>query len=182
MKSLNTSRFILNAVTEKHLPKIYEGLSNEKVTQYYAVHFNSLEATKEQMQWYYNLSENNTGIWWAITNNTDHTFLGAIGLNELDNTKKEIEIGFWLLPQFWKQGIISECLPFAIDYAFANFEIEAVIAYAETENKDSAKVLEKNHFLKSKEIIEEINHKGRPITSYKFRCSKKQKKTKPLNS
>ena len=162
METISSLRFTLKTITTKHLAFIFEGLSDKIVTEHYGVHFNSLSETKEQINWYNNLLKDNTGKWWAI-HAKDNTFYGAIGFNDLNKQEQQIEIGFWLLPKFWKQGVISECLPLVINYAFSNFNINSIIAYVESDNINSSTLLEKNNFIKSKKHIQETNKNGEMV-------------------
>ncbi len=63
---LFTQRLILRSIQDSDLQNIYRGLSNPKVIKHYGVSFSSLEKTKEQMDWYRQLQENETGMWFAM--------------------------------------------------------------------------------------------------------------------
>jgi len=98
---LETNRFILRQFRPDDLNSVFLGLSHPKLIQYYGVNYDSLEATKIQMQWFQDLEQNGTGIWWAICDKEKNTFLGAGGLNNLDKIHRKAEIGFWVLPDYW---------------------------------------------------------------------------------
>lgn len=143
---LNTERLILRSFDDTDLHHVYKGLSDPDVTKYYGVSFKSLEATKEQIQWFRNLEKNDTGIWWAICSKDDSTFYGAIGFNNLDNSNKKAELGFWLLPKYWKKGILSECMPLVYNYAFQVLDLHRIEAFVETENSNCKKLLKRLKF------------------------------------
>ncbi len=52
---IETDRFTLRQFTDDDLENVFAGLSHPEVTQYYGVRFDSLEATKEQMDWFKDL-------------------------------------------------------------------------------------------------------------------------------
>ena len=52
--TLGTERLILRKIQSEDIKRVHEGLSDERVTKYYAVSFPTLEATKEQMIWFAN--------------------------------------------------------------------------------------------------------------------------------
>jgi len=54
---MNTANFYLKEVESTDIENIHKGLSNPEITKYYDVHFPTLEATKEQMDWYSNLKK-----------------------------------------------------------------------------------------------------------------------------
>ena len=142
-----TNWFLLRQFSKNDLENVYKGLSHPEVIKYYGVSYDSLEATKEQITWFSQLEIEGTGIWWAIEFLEDKEFCGAIGFNNLDNNHKRIEIGFWLLPEYWRRGIISEVLPIACRYAFEKLGLHRIVAQIETENVNSKKAIEKAGFV-----------------------------------
>lgn len=143
---LLSQRFTLLQFLPEDLDFVFEGLSHPEVIRFYGVNFHSLEATKIQMEWYNNLLTERTGIWWKIVNRQTNERVGAIGMNNYQQQHKRTELGYWLLPQFWKQGIISEVLPIVIDHLFKNEDIHRIEALVEEGNDSSCKVLQKSNF------------------------------------
>ncbi|RLD21449.1 MAG: N-acetyltransferase [Bacteroidetes bacterium] len=143
---INTERLQLREIVDSDLENIFNGLSNEDVTKYYAVSFSSLEETKTQMEWYKNLRHEKTGIWWAICSKDHQIFYGAIGYNDLDQEHQKAEIGFWLLPQFWRQGFIKEALSPVIDYGFTILNLHRIEAFVESGNEASSRMLKSKSF------------------------------------
>ena len=143
---INTERLLLREINEGDLKNVFLGLSNDEVTKYYAVSFKSPEETKTQMEWYKNLRREKTGIWWAICSKENQTFYGAIGYNDLDAEHQKAEIGFWILPKFWRQGFIKEALLPIIRYGFEKLKLHRIEAYVESENENSARALKSLSF------------------------------------
>lgn len=143
---LNGTSFILRQINETDIENIYTGLSNKEVIKYYGVSYKSINETEEQMKWFNDLEQTATGIWWAIVNENNSDFYGAIGLNNLNKTHRKAEIGFWLLPNFWGKGIMREALKLVINYAFTDLNLHRIDAMVETENINSKKLLQKLNF------------------------------------
>ncbi|MCB7480508.1 GNAT family N-acetyltransferase [Christiangramia sediminis] len=141
-----TDRLILKKVQREDQPNIHKGLSNKDVIKYYGVQYNTLKETAEQMQWYENLERSGSGLWWTIGINESGKFCGAIGFNDYHKEYNRAEIGFWLLPEFWGKGLISEAANSMIDYLFKELKLHRLEAYVETENDNSAKALRKLNF------------------------------------
>ncbi len=141
-----TERLVLRSIVPEDLENVYKGLSHPDVIKYYGVNYSTLESTKEQMQWFQDLEKNETGIWLAICSKKDLAFLGATGLNNLIKIHRKAELGFWLFPEFWNKGIISEAVPVLLDYAFNDLKLHRIEAVVETGNFPSAKVLKKLGF------------------------------------
>ncbi|MFZ6052479.1 GNAT family N-acetyltransferase [Halocola ammonii] len=158
---LETSRLTLRQISESDRELIFKGLSHPEVIRYYGVSFDSLEATKEQMEWFRDLEKKATGIWWAICSKDQSQFYGAAGFNNLDRKTATAEIGFWLLPEFWGKGITTEAVELVLDYASCTLDLKRVEAYVEIENENSKNVLQKQGFVLEKTMsnCEEKNGK-----------------------
>ena len=144
--TLNTERLLLRQIKQEDIQSIYSGLSNPEVIKYYGISFGSLEATEEQMIWYKNLEQNETGIWWAISSLDNNIFYGAGGFNNLNKEHKKAEIGFWLLPEFWRNGFMQEAFPIICNYGFEKLKLNRIEGYVESENKNCKKAIEKMNF------------------------------------
>ena len=131
---LRTNRLLLRQIVATDLENIYAGLSHPAVTKHYGISYDSLEATKEQMAWFANLERAKTGMWWAVCLSADRTFLGAGGLNNLSQEHKKAEVGFWLLPEFWGQGLMSEAVPLICQYGFEQLRLHRIEGFVESEN------------------------------------------------
>jgi [ribosomal protein S5]-alanine N-acetyltransferase len=144
---LTTQRFELQDIVAADQQFIYEGLSHPEVIPFYGVRYNSLEATKAQMDFYNELCKNETGYWWKIVDKVSGERVGAIGYNNYNANHKKAEVGYWLLPQFWKKGIISEVFPVVVSYLQNEKKIHRIEALVEDGNADSNRVLERAGFI-----------------------------------
>jgi ribosomal-protein-alanine N-acetyltransferase len=142
-----TGRLLLRQFKEPDLKNVFLGLSNLDVIRYYGVHFKTLEETKKQIEWFAELEKEKTGIWWAVCSSDNSIFYGAVGLYFLNNELKKAELGFWLMPEFWGQGIITESALLAIEYGFKKMHLKRIEAEVETENRMSKRVMEKLQFI-----------------------------------
>ena len=143
---LESERVILRQFVDSDLENVFKGLSHPDIIKYYGISFDSLEATKEQMTWFANLEKNGNGIWWAICAKDDLQFLGAGGLNDLCLKNKKAEIGFWLLPENWGKGLMTETMPIITDYAFSQIGLHRIEGFVEPENLNCKNALAKLNF------------------------------------
>ena len=143
---LKTNRLLLRKFTNDDLENVFAGLSHPGVIRYYGVSYATLEATRAQMDFFAMLEATGTGTWWAVCTAADDIFYGVCGLNNLDRHHKKAEIGFWLLPQFWGKGIISEAVSAVCNYGFTTFNLHRIEAIIESENTNSKKVMERMTF------------------------------------
>ena len=143
---MTTENYLLREIENGDISNIYLGLSDPEVTKFYDVHFDSLEATKEQMKWYADLKKNGTGMWWGIYNRKEDVFCGATGFNNLDINNQKAEIGFWLLKKYWGLGILKEVMPLLLKVGFNEMQLNRIEGFVVSNNVASKKVLNKSKF------------------------------------
>lgn len=151
---ISTERFLLRSIDEKDKNYIFQGLSNPEVTKYYGVHFDSLESTEIQMKFYADLVKEGTGQWFAICSLNNNQFFGAVGLNNLNAIHQKAEIGFWLLPEFWGQGILQEAVPAICDFGFKELKLHRIEAFVETKNINSIRAMKRLNFIHEGTMID----------------------------
>jgi len=145
--TIKTKNLLLRPIRDTDIEHVFKGLSHPEVIRYYAVSFFSLEETKVQMDWFAKIEREQTGMWWAICDHHVEYFYGAIGLNDIHPQHHRAEIGYWLLPEYWGKGYISEAATVVCNYGFTEMGLHRIYAYVEPENVASAKVLQKLKFL-----------------------------------
>ncbi len=143
---MRTENYLLKEIQPTDISNIHKGLSDPEITRYYDVHFPTLEATTEQMEWYENLRNNETGIWWGIYDILNEQFCGAAGFNGLNKMHRKAEIGLWLIKDFWGRGILKEIMPRLFEYGFTKLDLNRIEGFVVSENLKCKKALEKIHF------------------------------------
>lgn len=143
---METSNYILREIQDSDIKNIHRGLSNLEITKYYDVHFDTLEDTKEQMEWYRTLKKEGTGIWLGIYDKQNDDFCGAGGFNNLEKEHQKAEIGLWLLKDFWGKGILKEVMPKLFELGFTDLNLNRIEGYVVSENTKCKNALEKIHF------------------------------------
>ncbi|WP_299901958.1 GNAT family protein [uncultured Aquimarina sp.] len=160
LPTILTDRLLLRKIIDSDLENIYNGLSNPKITQYYGVSYNSLEATKEQMTWFADKKQ----LWWAICDVNTKIFYGAGGLNDIDDKTNTAEIGLWLLPDFWGNGIMKEVLPLICNYGFKHLLLKRIEGFVESNNKKCKRAMAKLDFKLEKTVPDFEIKNGKPIS------------------
>ncbi len=141
-----TQNYFLKEIEDSDIENIYRGLSDPEITRYYDVHYPTLEATKEQMEWYKNLRKNKTGLWWGIYDKKHQQFCGAGGFNDWDRKHKRAEIGFWLLKEYWGKGILKEVMPLLFEMGFTQLDLRRIEGYVVSDNSKCKRALGKINF------------------------------------
>ena len=161
---LRSERLVLRTIESADHHDVFRGLSHPDVIQHYGVSYHTMEATQEQMDWYAALVQEGTGHWWAIRAMHGNTFLGAIGLNNIEPAHRRGEIGFWLMPEHWRRGYVSEALPMVIHHAFHTLKLHRIMAEVETANPSSAHALQRAGFRHEGTLRECEWKDGRPLS------------------
>ena len=144
--TIRTERLLMRQFTNSDIGNVFKGLSDPDVIKYYGVSFQTLESTKEQMLFFSDLEKNETGIWWAICSLDNEIFYGAGGLNDLSKEHKKAEIGFWLLTNFWRKGIMTEAIPLICNFGFENLGLHRIEGFVDSENFNCKKAMDKLDF------------------------------------
>ena len=143
---LATTRFNLKQIQAADQPFIFEGLSHPEVIAHYGVSYDSMEAASAQMDFYANIWKEKTGCWWKIVDKQTHLPVGACGINDYHAAHEKAEIGYWLLPPYWGQGIMQEVVPVMIRYVFDHWKLHRLEAVIEDCNPASSRLAEKLGF------------------------------------
>ena len=146
---LHTSRCVLREIDDNDLEAMYLGLSDAQVIRYYGVAYDSLKATREQMQWYAQLRAEGRGLWWGIAlADQPQALIGACGLYEYSRRHRRAELGYWLSPEHWGQGLMSECVGGVLAYGFEAMVLHRIEAVVEPDNLASIALLERHKFVR----------------------------------
>lgn len=143
---METLNYLLREVEPSDIHHIHRGLSDPDITRYYDVHFPTLEATKEQMEWYAGLKKEGTGAWYCILDKKTHAFCGAGGFNGIEKEHKKGEIGLWLLKEYWGKGILKEVMPALFEIGFVQLDLNRIEGYVVHSNEKCKKGLKKINF------------------------------------
>ncbi|GGC70734.1 GNAT family N-acetyltransferase [Undibacterium terreum] len=144
---LHTPRFLLRHISGADVGQVFRGLSHPQVTAYYGISYTSQEATQAQIDWYQELLDQQTGIWWGIClQETPGELLGACGFYEWNKDNRNTDMGYWLLPEHWGSGAMQECLHAILQHAFSQMHLHRVEAEVEPENTPSSRLLLKLGF------------------------------------
>lgn len=89
-----------------------------------------------------NYVENKIGVW-AVFNFKDSKYVGHAAIKPRPENESEWEIVYYLLKEAWGKGFGTEIARKLIEVGFKYFDLKAVYATVEEENKPSIRILEK---------------------------------------
>ena len=144
---LGSARFLLQQIVRADQAFVFEGLSHPDVIPYYGVWYETFEDTSAQMDFYDEQWNEGTGCFWKIVDRETGESAGVIGFNNYQEKHNKAEIGYWLLPKFWRKGIVAEVLPVVLSYMQEVRKIHRIESLVEEGNEDSFKVMERAGFV-----------------------------------
>jgi ribosomal-protein-alanine N-acetyltransferase len=159
---LETDRLILRRITTDDAGAVFRLRSNPDTMKY--VPRPLAVTTDDALAHIATIEEkigSNTGINWAITLKGNPEFIGIIGNFRIEFENYRAEIGYMLLPEFNGKGIISEAIARVVQYGFEEMRLHSIEAVIDPDNIASARVLEKNNFIKEAHLKENEFYNGR---------------------
>jgi ribosomal-protein-alanine N-acetyltransferase len=164
--NLETERLFLRRVDVKDVNEIIALRSNPETMKYIPRPLvKTIEDALEHIAMMDAKIENNEGINWAITQKDNPKLIGVIGHYRIKPEHYRAEIGYMLLPEFSGKGIISEAVKEVVNYGFKGMQLHSIEAVIDPENNASAKVLEKNGFVKEAHLKENEFFEGHFLDS-----------------
>ena len=164
--NLETDRLLLRRVNTGDVKEILMLRSNPETMQY--IPRPLLKTDEEALEHIAMIDqkiEANEGINWAITLKDNPTLIGIIGHYRIKPEHYRAEIGYMLLTDYQRNGIITEAIKATVDYGFNDLKLHSIEAVIAPENIGSAKVLEKNGFIKEAHFKECEFYNGKFLDS-----------------
>ena len=103
----------------------------------------------------YNAQES-TFLVWGIFDKETTNFIGTCALVDYEQKENWLEIGYRLLPTYWKKGYGSEITLGLIEHAFNDRKVEGIFAETDELNVASVKILEIYFIFLGKFVNEEL--------------------------
>ena len=165
-KNLESQRLLLRHITPADVNEIFALRSNADVMKYVPRPLcTKPDDAMDLINMMEKKLETNEGINWAITLKGDNTLIGFIGHYQIKWEYFRSEIGYILSPEFQGKGIVTEAIKLIVDYGFNDMNMHSLEAVIDPENAASARVLEKNNFIKEAHFKENEFFDGKFIDS-----------------
>ncbi|EJL70086.1 GNAT family N-acetyltransferase [Chryseobacterium populi] len=145
---LETERLILKDIDESNVEDILRIRSNEIINQF--VQRNSPKNNYDALQFILTIKErtrNNETFYWGISLKDQPNLIGTICLWNFSEDRKKAEVGYELLPDYHRKGIMSEALSAVLNYGFNELDLQEVLAFTHKLNDNSKGLLLKHHFI-----------------------------------
>ena len=160
--NLETERLLLRRVNSNDVKEIFALRSNPETMKYIPRPLvKTDEDALEHIAMIDSKIDSNEGINWAITLKNNPKLIGVIGHYRIKPENYRAELGYMLLPEYHGKGIVSEAVKEAVKYGFQVMKLNSLEAIIDPDNHASAKVLEKNGFVKEAHLRENEFFEGR---------------------
>ncbi|MEN9488558.1 MAG: hypothetical protein RL494_823 [Bacteroidota bacterium] len=161
-QNLESERLLLRQITPDDVNEIFALRSNPETMKYIP---RPLATTKDDAMGHIKMIQDkivsNEGINWAITEKGNPKMIGIIGHYRIRWEHFRSEIGYMLLPEYQGKGIITEAIQLLVDYGFNEMKMHSLEAIIDPKNTASARVLEKNNFVKEAHFKENEFYDGK---------------------
>lgn len=145
---IETERLILKEIDESHVEDILKIRSNEVVNQFVKrippkTNYDALDfilTIKKRVQ-------NNESLNWGISYKNQQNLIGTICLWKFSGDRTEAEVGYELLPEYHRKGIMSEALNAVLNYGFNELNLQTILAFTNKFNENSKGLLVKHDFV-----------------------------------
>ena len=169
---LTTANFLLRQLIEQDDNEIFLLRSNGQVNKYLEREkAKEIEDARAFIQKIRKSFASKEGLYWAICKKNESNLMGTICLWNFDLQNCKAEIGYELLPQFQKQGIMQEAFKSIINYAFSILNFNKIEAWTVEKNINSIKILERNNFTRDAQLENKINDPGSGIINVIYSLS-----------
>ncbi len=165
-QNLESARLLLKQIIPEDVNEVFELRSNAETMKYIPRPLvTSNEEAMEHIKMIQDKIEKNEGINWAITLKDNKKLIGVIGHYRMRWEHFRSEIGYMLLPQYHGKGIATEAIQLMVDYGFNQMNMHSLEGIIDPANIASARVLEKNGFVKEAHFKENEFFDGKFLDS-----------------
>ena len=163
---LATPRLHLRALTLADAPSLFRLRSDPRVMHHIPkpLFFKSDEAV-ELLRNFQRAFETHEAIMWAITAKGSADACGIVGYWRIMAEHHRAEIGYFLYPDLWGRGLMTEAVGAVLDLGFGTLGLHSVEAATHLANTCAMHVLEKNGFVREGYFKENIRANGEFLDS-----------------
>jgi len=165
-QNLASERLLLRQITPEDIQEVYALRSNPDTMKYIPRPLvTNLDEAMAHITMINEKIETGEAINWAITLKSNNKLLGIIGHYRIKWDHFRSEIGYMLLPEAHGKGIATEAVQLIVDYGFNHLNMHSLEGVIDPKNTASARVLEKNKFVKEAHFRENEFYDGKFLDS-----------------
>lgn len=161
MIKIKTDRLIIRDHIEDDIDSLHRLLSDEKAMYYLPdIKTNTLDESRENLYEAIKESklEKRTKYFFAITIKETSEYVGEIGFTVTTDSihGKIVELGYFIMPNYWGKGIVTEAAKAVVDYTFKYIDVIKIETGCIKDNIGSEKVMKKIGMIKEAEFKKHV--------------------------
>jgi ribosomal-protein-alanine N-acetyltransferase len=163
---LKTDRLVLRKTEMTDAPAMFVQRSDPRIMKY--LDRKPCETVEEAAAFIRMITDNldnNNGISWAITTHDSDEMIGSIAIWRIVKEHYRGELGYVLLPDYQRKGLMHEALNAVIAYGFTDMGLHSLEANINPDNAASQKLLERHGFVREAYFKENYYSNGRFLDS-----------------
>ena len=142
---INSSKIYVNEITLDELIYIYSW-SNKEIEEKMTCRPILNKTINETIELYKSLLISDNTYILGLYNINNNELLGKITLFDYNYRNKSLEIGYYLIPKFRKNGYMNEAIKIILNLLFRKLNMNKVYAQTASFNSDSNSLLKLNKF------------------------------------
>ncbi len=158
---IETQRLTLRNFNKLDAETMLEMRSNVEMMKYICRPvLNTIEESEALIQRYENAINDNIGINWAVFLKSENKIIGNVAFHKIDKENYRAEIGYYIHPNYWKKGFVTEAIEAIIKYGFEVYKFHSIEALIDPRNEASKQVLNKFNFVEEGLVKENFYFEG----------------------
>ena len=166
---LETERLVLREITYDDTEAIFSCFSNDEVTRYYGQDpLVTVEQARGMVAFFAKSFEEKKGMRWGIERKGEKGLIGTLGFNAWSPKHRRAEIGYEILPDYWKKGYMSEAAAEILSYGSETLGLTRIGAIVFIENAGSNNLLLKLGFQREGVLHKYMYQNGKAYDTYVY--------------
>jgi [ribosomal protein S5]-alanine N-acetyltransferase len=132
-KPFETKRMNFRLLDIYDIEVVYRQFSDADMCRYFSEPPCNREEAKEIIEHYQN-PEGKDNLRYGMFDKSSKAFIGTCGYHYWDKELKQVEIGYDIWKDYWKQGYMSEALPVLLSICFTQLGVDCVYILTHPEN------------------------------------------------
>ena len=155
---LESDRLVVDRVVEADAPALQELMDSVRVYRYlptFLFEKQFADARDVIRELYGPLFTNKESLILGARVKGDGSLCGFVEFYGFRDSLHKISVGYRFRERYWGQGIATDAVALMVDYLYGQTDIEIITASTMVENVASARVLEKNDFIRTARGVDE---------------------------
>ncbi len=154
---IETERLCLRAIRHSDVNEVFALRSDKEAMRFIAKPImTNLSEAEAHIKMIHEGIEKTQHVNWAVKLKGKDKLIGILGFYRMTLADYRTEVGYMLLPDYHRKGIMSEALRAVVDYGFKEMKFHQIEAIIDPRNSASENILLKNKFVKEAHFKE--NH------------------------